>query len=233
MKVLLYGIAAAFSLLNYSQAAVNQLQTNSSSKAASSLQPAAEKTSCSFYGFINESDKAGLNVRAGHSLKARILGKIPPAYVGKYGVESRVEVSVIATRDGWFLISGAGDNETLLQGVKPRSMYKGKGWISGRKLAVKTQATQARLEPSVKAESAFMVGNVLDGDSLSRPGQLIGCKGKWALLEYTLDKNDVELIDEIKINPQAKISESPIRIRGWVNKLCGIQETSCSGLKDE
>ncbi len=181
-----------------------------------------------------ELDPKGLNVRAGPSAKSKIIGKLAPSIIdSRKDRFALVEVSVIGSRNSWLLIDGAGDNELLMDGLKLRPSFRGKGWVSGRKIAVKTQAKQARLEPNVKSDTAFLVGNVLDGDSLSRPGQLIGCRGKWALLEYKLDKNDIELIDEIKINPAAKVSASPIRVRGWVNQLCDIQETSCSGLRDE
>jgi hypothetical protein len=201
----------------------------SATKSAASF----SETKCEFVAFVNENDRNGLNVRAAPNIASKIVGKLPGTFVHEDGLVARVEVNVLATKNGWFLINGAQDSSALMDATKPRRMYKGDGWVSGRKLAVKTQARNARLEPSTAGETAFLVGNVLDGDSLSRPGQLIACKGKWVQLEYTLSKDDAELVDDIKIHPKAKVSKSPIRVQGWVNQICDIQETSCSGLRDE
>lgn len=187
---------------------------------------------CDFGAFVNETDPSGVNVRQAPKATSKILGKIPPKYVNKeYGVTnvSFVEVRVIASRDGWFLIGGAGDNE-LLTGKPERSMYEGQGWVSGKKLAVKTQASKARMAPNPKADVAFLVGSVLDGDSLSKPGYLVACEGNWVQLDYSLSKIPKDEIEDIKINPAARKNVPKDHVRGWVTRICDIQETSCSGL---
>ena len=199
---------------------------------ATPTQP-TQQTACSFGAFVNETDRAGLNVRQSPNASSKILGKLPANYKDPDSpMIVRVEVEVLASQNGWFLIDSATDNTTLTE--KPeRPMYSGKGWVSGKKLAIKTQASKARLAPDGKADTAFLVGNVLDGDSLSKPAQLIACNGKWALLEYSLSGVPKDDLPEIKINPAAQTGAPNGRVRGWVNRICEIQETSCSGLGNE
>ncbi len=193
----------------------------------------SEQSTCAFGAFVNETDRAGLNVRQGPNAASKVVGKLPANYKDPdSAMVVRVEVEVLASQNGWFLIQGATDNTTLTE--KPaRQMYSGKGWVSGKKLAIKTQASKARVAPEGNAATAFLVGNILDGDSLSKPGQLIACKGKWAHVEYSLSGLAKEELAEIKINPAAKIGAPKGRVRGWVNRICAIQETSCSGLGNE
>ena len=191
------------------------------------------QTACSFGAFVNETDRAGLNVRQSPSASSKLLGKLPANYEDPVSpMVVRVEVSVMASQNGWFLIDGATDN-TMLTEMPERPMYSGKGWVSGKKLAVKTQASKARLAPDASAATAFLVGEILDGDSLSQPGQLIACNGKWALIEYSLSAVPKNEWPQIKINPAARIGAPNGRVRGWVNKICAIQETSCDGLGNE
>ena len=193
----------------------------------------AQRTACAFGAFVNETDRAGLNVRQSPSAASKILGKLPANYKGTDSpMVVRVEVNVLASQDGWFLIDGATDN-TMLTEKPARPMYAGKGWVSGKKLAIKTQATVARLAPEAAAKTAFLVGNVLDGDSLSKPPQLVACNGKWAQVEYALSGVAKEDLPEIKINPAAKNGTPNARIRGWVNRICATQESSCDGLGSE
>jgi hypothetical protein len=193
----------------------------------------AIQTACSFGAFVNETDRAGLNVRQSPSVASKLLGKLPSNFKDPDSpMVVRVEVDVLASHNGWFLIEGAKDN-TILTEKPARPMYSGKGWVSGKKLAVKTQASKARLAPEANAGTAFLVGNVLDGDSLSKPGQLIACNGKWAQVEYSLRNIAKDDLDEIKINPAARQGAPKGHVRGWVNRICATQETSCDGLGNE
>ncbi|MEO7253285.1 MAG: SH3 domain-containing protein [Casimicrobium sp.] len=190
-------------------------------------------TTCAFGAFVNETDPAGLNVRQSPSATAKILGTLPANYEDPDSpMVVRVELSVLASQNGWFLIDGASDN-TMLTEKPARPMYAGKGWVSGKKLAIKTQASKARLAPNGAAATAFLVGNVLDGDSLSKPAQLIACTGKWVQIEYSLSEIPKGDLPEIKINPAAKNGAQKGRVRGWVNRICATQETSCDGLGNE
>ena len=208
------------------------LAASAHARGATPSQP-TPKTTCSFGAFVNETDRAGLNVRQSPSATSKILGKLPANYKDPDSpMIVRVELTVLASQNGWFLIEGATDN-TMLTEKPERPMYEGKGWVSGKKLAIKTQASKARLTPDGKAGTSFLVGNVLDGDSLSKPGQLIACDGKWALVEYSLRDVPKDDLPEIKINPAATVGGLNGRVRGWVNRICATQETSCSGLGNE
>jgi hypothetical protein len=200
---------------------------------ATVLLNSAEQSACSFGTFVNENDRAGLNVRQSPNAASKVVGKLPANYkVPDSPMVVRVEVEVLASLNGWFLIQGAADNTTLTE--KPaRPMYSGQGWVSGKKLAIKTQASKARLAPEGAAATAFFVGDILDGDSLSKPGYLVACKGKWALIEYSLSGVPKDDLSEIKINPAAKLGAPKGHVRGWVNRICATQETSCSGLGNE
>ena len=193
----------------------------------------AQQTTCSFGAFVNETDSAGLNVRQSPNAASKILGKLAANYKDPdSAMVVRVEVDVLASQNGWFLIEGATDNTTLTE--KPeRAMYSGRGWVSGKKLAIKTQASKARLTPTGAAATAFLVGDVLDGDSLSKPGHLIACDGKWARVEYSLNGVPKDALAALKINPAAKSAGRSTSVRGWVNRICAIQETSCDGLGNE
>jgi hypothetical protein len=186
-------------------------------------------STCNFGAFVNETDRAGLNVRQTPNAKGKLVGKLPPNYDGT-DVDTLVhyEVQVLASQNGWFLIKGATENSMHTE--KPA---RPTGWVSGKKLAIKTQASKARLAPEANAGTAFLVGNVLDGDSLSKPGHLVACNGKWVLVEYSLSGISKGELSEIKINPAAKQGAPKGHVRGWVNRICAIQETSCDGLGNE
>lgn len=193
----------------------------------------SQPSTCSFGAFVNETDPAGLHVRQSPNAASKILGRLPANYKDPTSpMVVRVEVNVLASQDGWFLIEGATDNTTLTA-LPERPMYSGRGWVSGKKLAVKTQATKARLAPEGTAETAFLVGDVLDGDSLSKPGQLIACNGRWALVDYSLREVPKDALPDIQIHPAARRGAPRGHVRGWVNRICAIQETSCSGLGNE
>jgi hypothetical protein len=207
--------------------------TGSSANNLSRASNSAAQSTCTFGAFVNETDRAGLNVRQSPNAASKVVEKLPANYkVPDSPMVVRVEVEVLASLNGWFLIQGAADNTTLTE--KPaRPMYSGQGWVSGKKLAIKTQANKARLAPEGAAVTAFLVGDILDGDSLSKPGQLIACKGKWVQVEYSLSGLSKDALTEIKINPAAKLGAPKGHVRGWVNRICAIQETSCSGLGNE
>ncbi len=208
-------------------ATVDAKTAASEANAASS--DSVTRSACAFGAFVNETDRAGLNVRQTPTPKGKVVGKLPANYNGT-DVDKLVhfEVQVLASQNGWFLIKGSTDN--VAPSENPARLA---GWVSGKKLAIKTQASKARVAPEGNAATAFLVGNILDGDSLSKPAQLIACKGKWAHVEYSLSGLAKEELAEIKINPAAKIGAPKGRVRGWVNRICAIQETSCSGLGNE
>lgn len=192
--------------------------------------PPAGETACAFGAFVNETDPAGLNVRAGPGTTHPVLGTLPPIRRSndEPPIEARVEVEVVAGRDGWFKVRAARDNDALIEGPQ-RPMFKGSGWVSGRKLTIKSQASAGRARPEAKAP-AVLVGHdgvSFDSDAFVASGQLAGCSGRWALVEYGPVDRDGDAGLEIK--PAARAGVAGGRFRAWVDRLCAIQETSCDG----
>jgi len=186
---------------------------------------------CSFGAFVNESDPEGLNVRAGPGTNHKVVGTLPPVKLSGDDppVRAMVEVEVSAGANGWFRIAKARDNE-MLTDAAPRPMFKGAGWVSGRKLTVKSQASAGRQRPDGKAPAVLsgQDGTGFDGDAFVQNGRLLGCSGKWVLVEYGLPAGS-EILSGLEIKPAAKAGAEAGRFRAWVDRICATQETSCDG----
>jgi hypothetical protein len=212
------------------------LLTTSHARAQSeAVAPApAKEAVCSFGAFVTETDPEGLNVRAGPGVSHKILGRLPPVKPAsdEVPVKAMVEVEVTAGVNGWFRISNARDNDALTEG-RPRPMFKGSGWVSGRKLTVKSQANAGRQRPD--ARSPVVVGGPdwvsFDSDAFLDNARLIGCSGKWVLVEYgPMPPADGDGPQVLEIKPAAKAGVEGGRFRAWVNRICAMQETSCDGV---
>lgn len=192
----------------------------------------AGQVACSFGAFVSETDPEGLNVRAGPGTSHKVLGTLPPVKLSGDDppVRAMVEVEVSAGANGWFRIAKARDNEMLTDGA-PRPMFKGSGWVSGRKLTVKSQAAAGRLRPDAKAPAVLsgQDGAGLDGDAFVQNGRLLGCSGKWVQVEYGPFPADSEAVSGLTIAPAAKTGAEAGRFRAWVDRICATQETSCDG----
>jgi hypothetical protein len=187
--------------------------------------------SCAFGAFVQESDPAGLNVRAGPGTSHRVLGTLPPGVVDHANGDfvARVELDVLgATADGWFRVARAHDNEALT-GQPARAAFAGEGWVSGRKLTVKSQARKGYAKPDAHSEPRLQLGDgeSFDNDAMVAAGQLIGCDGKWALVEFADERLPVEVRKALVVAPAARTNLAPGHFRAWVDKICGVQETSC------
>lgn len=159
---------------------------------------------CSFTAFVTESDPRGLNVRAGPSTAHAVIGKIPPVHFSpdEPPVLGMVEVQVDASQNGWFRIRNARDNPALVDA--PRAMHSGSGWVSGHLLTVKSQARTARDVADHRGNPVKIAGLAFDSDDFVRTSKVVDCVGKWVFA----------------VNEKYKF-------RGWLDRLCGIQETSC------
>ena len=191
---------------------------------------------CEFGPFVTETDPAGLKVRQAPDSSSKINGTLPPMFASKSldGYLAKVEVRVLAGRDGWFLISGVQDNPALT-GISQRRMFRGKGWVSGRKIGVQSQASKDYARPNVKSKVVFTFtdGSSFFGDQMVETGKLTACAGKWGQLEYDEIKLTEESGGSMLIDAAARAGLVSGRFRAWVNQLCDLQETSCSGLGDE
>lgn len=191
----------------------------------------AGQVACAFGAFVSETDPEGLNVRAGPGTSHKIVGTLPPVKLSSDDppVRAMVEVEVSAGANGWFRIAKARDNE-MLTDAAPRPMFKSSGWVSGRKLTVKSQASAGRQRPDAKAPAVLsgQDGAGFDGDAFVQNGRLLGCSGKWVLVEYGLPAGS-EVLSGLEIKPAAKAGAEPGRFRAWVDRICATQETSCDG----
>lgn len=177
---------------------------------------------CNLGAWSEDRDPHGLNVRAEPSVKARVLGTLPPPYRLKMGGSENTpeggwltEFRVIGFKDGWFLIEGAQPPGLSYEDEKkyPRNAPKpfpGRGWVAAGKIGAsyanggtrmgglfQAPFTDAKWTPARRKP-----GGALDTDG--GPKRILACSGSWALVE------------------------SEDGVRGWWRSLCSNQVTNCS-----
>lgn len=177
---------------------------------------------CDFGAWSEDKDPAGLNVRAEPSVKARVLGTLPPPYRLKMGGSENTpdggwltEFRIIGFKDGWFLIEGATppgkdyEDERRYPRNAPKP-YAGRGWVAASKIGANYANGGTRMgglfqAPFVDAKwtpAQRKLGGPLDTDG--GPKRIFACSGDWALVE------------------------SEDGVRGWWRGLCSNQVTNCS-----
>jgi hypothetical protein len=177
---------------------------------------------CALGAWSIDKDPNGLNVRAEPSVKARVLGTLPPPYRLKLrGAENTpeggwlTEFRIIGFRDGWFLIAGAKPPGKDYEDEKryPRNApkpYAGRGWVAANKVGASYANGSIRAGGLFQApfiDAKWMpaqreLGGPIDGDG--GPKRLLACSGYWGLVE------------------------SHDGVRGWWRALCSNQVTNCS-----
>lgn len=177
---------------------------------------------CDLGAWSWDRDPNGLNVRAAPSVKARVLGTLPPPYRLKMGGSENTpeggwltEFRIIGFKDGWFLIDGAtppgkayeDDRKYPRNAPKP---YAGRGWVAANKVGASYANGATRMgglfqAPFVDAQwtpAERKLGGTLDTDG--GPKRILACSGHWGLVE------------------------SHDGVRGWWRSLCSNQVTNCS-----
>jgi hypothetical protein len=197
--------------------------------------PPGKTVACDFGAFVTETDPAGLNVRNGPGDATKVVGRLPPMYAnpGLNGYRVKVEVEVLGSRNGWLRITNAQDNEALTE-MAARPMHHGPGWVSGRKLGVKSQASRGYAQPNERSKVVLrqVEGWPFDSDDMVEAGRLVACKGKWALVEFDVGNISATWVETFQIDPMARAGLPKGRFRAWLNRICGIQETTCDGMGD-
>jgi hypothetical protein len=176
---------------------------------------------CDLHGWSNDRDPNGLNVRAGPSAKAKVLGTLPPPYKFKSKSENvpdggwLTEFAIIGFKDGWFLIEGAKppgkeyEDERFYPRNHPKP-YADRGWVSANKVGAQYANGDTRMgglfqAPQLDAQWTPAKGE--GGSEISADGgpkHILACSGFWALVE------------------------SHDGVRGWWRRLCSSQVTNCS-----
>jgi hypothetical protein len=208
-------LVPALILAGCNSGTVNAQQSNETSAnatATASAAPAAGAPSardgvCSFSGWSSDLDPRGLNVRAGPSATARIVGTLPPPEDHPDN-ETRFGATfdVVESRDGWFRIENA--RRWSQEGRGPSNLPS--GWISGRYLGFHLQTDKAFAEPD-PASPVVAISWEEDGGIMPFAyRQPSDCRGEWVRL--TVAGRD----------GRAR--------QGWARGVCGIQETSCDGV---
>lgn len=177
---------------------------------------------CDLGAWSEDKDPAGLNVRAEPSVKARVLGKLPPPYRLKMGGSENTpeggwltEFRIIGFKDGWFLIESATPPGKAYEDDKryPRNApkpYAGRGWVAASKVGANYANGGTRMGGLFQAphvDAKWMPARrKLDGplDADDGPKRIFACSGEWALVE------------------------SHDGVRGWWRSLCSNQVTTCS-----
>ncbi|HTU10859.1 MAG TPA: SH3 domain-containing protein [Allosphingosinicella sp.] len=154
------------------------------------LQPGAQ---CAAAGRSIDQDPAGLNVRAGPSPRARVLGRLHSVLDAEAEQRYGPIFAIREVRDGWVRITDAAAEVEGFDGEVRRN-YTGPGWVSA-----------ALVEPTIVSARAGDPGSrgyagpsfsaaVSDPDGLTnvermRRGRqnprIVACRGAWVQLDYT------------------------------------------------
>ena len=100
---------------------------------------------------------------------------------------------------------------------------------------MKSQATTGRALPDGKSAAWLSLrdGGGFDNDAMVGAGQLIACRGSWALVEFNEAQLPADVREQLVVAPAARAGASAGRFRAWLNRICGVQETACDGSADE
>jgi hypothetical protein len=178
--------------------------------AAAGPQPGA---ACKLDGWSNDTDPAGLRVRAGPSLAAREIGRLPPAFTGD---DSHApEFDILDVQNGWVKIANAVDADNP---GKPRPIFKGVGWVHGSRVEFSIQTNKGRAGPDIGAP-VVVEGEDLFSEAGGRAQPISGCSGGWVRLRYTLPAG-------------IKPTKGPRTGEAWFGGVCGNQHTTCDGLDE-
>jgi hypothetical protein len=167
---------------------------------------------CDFPALANDKTRQGLNIRAEPDIGSAILGRLPIVHTVDHE-EVAAELHVIGVRNGWFLVEGAGYPADDEPRNKYPSVYRGRGWVSGRLLTTSMQTSSLKAAPDENAADV-----VIGGDFEATA--ILDCKGDWLRIETTLPSTDA-----LKLKPPADAPKNTAR--GWGRHSCTNQRTTC------
>lgn len=163
---------------------------------------------CRLDGWASDPARVGVEVRAGPSADARVVGRLPPPEMDgedPFGVSFRV----VEARDGWFRIRRP---YTWSQGQNPPFTLP-EGWIEGRSLDFALQTDKAFEAPDPRSAVIATTWRASDGDHMFDYRLASDCRGEWVRLLVTGHDR----------------RERP----AWVRGVCGNQATTCDGMQGD
>lgn len=196
------------------------------SPSSATRDPGGGQRSCTdMIGYLRDPSPAGRAVHARPDARSPVLGRIPPPSPATDEVRQfAVGFTIEASRGGWLLVSGAGDDPVLTE--RPaRPIYSGRGWIRGEGVGVGLQASQAFARPS--HSSAILVRSE-EAHGLDGLAGIAACDGAWVLGRWPITPTS-----RIRYEPAAVSSRDPLIVEAWATGICNIQETSCDGLSGD
>ena len=170
-------------------------------------------TACDFPALANDKTPEGLNIRAAPNTGAAILGRVP-MFEDVDHETIAADVHVIGVSHGWFLIEGAQYSGYDYPQPAP-TLYRGRGWVSGRLLT--TDVQQGLLLAAPDQQAAI----VIDAEDEIIATAILDCKGGWFRIEAPLSTKDQHL------TPKLPSDGPPGTVRGWSNRSCTNQRTTC------
>lgn len=168
--------------------------------------PVPAGTACDIRGgWSEDKDPAGLNVRAGPSPTAPIVGKLPPPrYDPDFEREMKADFDILEIRDGWVRIGMKDPDDWSPAYPRPPA-----GWISARYVGFDLQSDKAFAAPDPKSRLIASAWETADGIHAFGYRYPSECRGRWVRLLVT--------------DRQGR--ESP----AWARGVCNNQETTCDG----
>ncbi|MDP2334450.1 MAG: SH3 domain-containing protein [Reyranella sp.] len=164
---------------------------------------------CAISAWSTDRDPRGLDVRAGPGTGSPVIARLPPP-LEVAGYTFAAEVSITGSKDGWFRIDSAILND-YVDAREPEVVFKGEGWVSGRRLGLLLNHGDLHRGPTGSAPVvARLVKEDPDGKRHGPDSFIVdrldACRGNWVEVEGTF---------------------LGARLRGWATGTCSNQVTTC------
>jgi len=173
----------------------------------------AGATQCQMAGYLKDRYPRGIDVRSAPQANAPVIGRLPPRARLETGSDETVsaEFKIIGAKNGWLLIRGAQAGENTKQA------FKGPGWIPGRLVGFTLGGNALRAVPDIDAKAiAKLSGELQDGSVYGPDSYAVlavhGCESHFA---------------EVTIVLARSLMRGSKPMRGWVDKVCSTQLTTC------
>jgi len=173
---------------------------------------------CDFPALANDETREGLNVRAEPDTSSAVLGRLPIVH-NVDGEDTAADVHVIGVRNGWFLIEDASYADSGDLRDQFPSVYRGRGWVSGKLLTTELESTRLKAAPDANAADVVGFGEF-------QATAILDCKDDWVRIETKLQPEQILKL-KTPLNAPANIA------RGWGRHSCTDQRTTCDYSEDD